>query len=551
MRVEVELKLLADDGFSSVALLEALCAGGATVSAPTTVRVHDVYLDTRSRSLARAGLSGRWRRKDGRGSLDVKPELLLPGLVLGRVEISTRLARGEDPGRALRALVERVLPLTLRGLPVPEVEVRSVREVYRVELPSGPAAAGSCEAELCIARAVASGPGVRTGVPFSEVELELLEGEVEPLLAVAERLATFPGLTPSKQSKHRRALELLDLPVFRPAPPSPTFGPLTPTDLAARHLCGTQLAAVRAFEQGSRAGLDPEYVHKMRVATRRLRAGLRVFAPCFDRRTLERLSGGLGWLADALGEVRDLDVQLLQLPERRRRLGPDPQGGWEELRAVLAARRDEARTRLLRVLGSRRYSGLLERSSTAFSLALPRRRSGHPGAARVVETAAAILERRVKQFVNAASDCRHSPTPGALHALRIRGKKLRYASEFFRPLFGDGFASGVARFADFQDTLGRFQDEVVLGELASTLRDAVLRGGGSSEYLYVLGQLAAASRLGSETGERELSQAFEGLGGAKAVRSLAKEARQRAAAVRSVVTAPGDASATHGSGREI
>ena len=76
----------------------------------------------------------------------------------------------------------------------------------------------------------------------------------------------------------------------------PSFGPLTSADEVARLIGAAQLAALRACEPGTRAGLEPEHLHKMRVATRRLRAALRAFAECFAPRPRQALRRELrGW----------------------------------------------------------------------------------------------------------------------------------------------------------------------------------------------------------------------------------------------------------------
>ncbi len=70
-----------------------------------------------------------------------------------------------------------------------------------------------------------------------------------------------------------------------------------------------QLAVLRDKEPGTRLGEDVEELHDMRVATRRLRAALALFAGVLPVRA-QTFRQELGWLAGVLGAVRDLDVQL-------------------------------------------------------------------------------------------------------------------------------------------------------------------------------------------------------------------------------------------------
>jgi len=237
--------------------------------------------------------------------------------------------------------------------------------------------------------------------------------------------------------------------------------------------------------------------------------------------------------------VRDLDVQLLELPARQRTLDPDAgaAAGWPELRAALERRRAPARERLRAALDSTRFRALLEGARRLFG-APPARRAGHPGARAVVELAAELLGRLARKFEAAVRECRAQPSPAVLHALRIRGQKLRYACEFFAPLYEERFAEGLARLAEFQDVLGRYQDSVVLGRLALELREEADDASGG--YLFVLGQLAAASRLRVEAKLPCLAEALERLGRPRTVRRLAREAKRRAAAVRRTLGPPSE-----------
>src|SRR5258705_11225974 len=80
--------------------------------------------------------------------------------------------------------------------------------------------------------------------------------------------------------------------------------------------------ALRAHEAGTRAGQDPEHVHEMRVAVRRLRAILRASRALFDDRGVEQLRSELDWLGAAPRLLRDRDVLHAYLqPRPARRAG--------------------------------------------------------------------------------------------------------------------------------------------------------------------------------------------------------------------------------------
>src|SRR5688572_5678392 len=112
------------------------------------------------------------------------------------------------------------------------------------------------------------------------------------------------------------------------AAPVPIHADMTFAEAARRTV------AVRAEELWSHAENvldtnDIERVHDMRVATRRLRAVLEIFAPCFPRDEHRTVLKEVKALADALGARRDPDVQLDALAKLAAAMGPEERPGLE------------------------------------------------------------------------------------------------------------------------------------------------------------------------------------------------------------------------------
>jgi CHAD domain-containing protein len=108
-----------------------------------------------------------------------------------------------------------------------------------------------------------------------------------------------------------------------------------------------RIVAVRAAElaEHSRGVLDTgdiERVHDMRVASRRLRAALEIFEPCFPKRLLASVLKDVKRLADALGERRDRDVAILALTEFGERMPAADRAGIASLVAELRQEQAEA-----------------------------------------------------------------------------------------------------------------------------------------------------------------------------------------------------------------
>jgi CHAD domain-containing protein len=180
----------------------------------------------------------------------------------------------------------------------------------------------------------------------------------------------------------------------------------------------------------------------------------------------------LKWLGAALGEVRDLDVQLEWLGDAR------DASGWEEGTALgplieeLSVRRDVAREKLLAVLQSERYRTLLSGLTGALRL------GPDPGApAEAIRAfAAAVLKKDYRKFRRQADGLQPDSEPELYHATRIRGKRLRYALEALQPVFERNDGDIVQTMRSIQDLLGDMQDCSVSIAL---LRDLVSSRGAS------------------------------------------------------------------------
>jgi CHAD domain-containing protein len=222
-----------------------------------------------------------------------------------------------------------------------------------------------------------------------------------------------------------------------------------------------------AHEAGTRDGGDPEDLHDMRVATRRMRAALRVFGPYLDARTMHPVNRGLRNTGRVLGAVRDLDVfhektlkYLETLPEQRR-------DELEPLLRVWRERRDEARADLLAYLDGARYPAFVESFGallddparaalpyvTADQEALPHR------VALVLPSTLYDRVAAVWAFDDVVGG-HDTPLP-RFHRLRIAGKAMRYTFEFFEEVLGPGAAPLIQTTKDMQDHLGDLQDAVV------------------------------------------------------------------------------------------
>ncbi|MFD2422037.1 CHAD domain-containing protein [Amycolatopsis pigmentata] len=232
-----------------------------------------------------------------------------------------------------------------------------------------------------------------------------------------------------------------------------------PQDTSQAHLrakLDAELRVLLATEAGTRSGRDPEDLHQMRVAVRRMRSVLRVA----EGRDAETVRAELKWLGTALGEVRDYDVLIAHLRDVVDRFDDQDREPAALLIALFDAERAEARRRMNQALGSSRYDSLL---IAIAELSRDAEVRSTPETSRL--DAAQALRKPYRKLTKAAKRLPEIPSDAELHALRIRGKRLRYAAEMATPAAGKKQAkrlgSLVKAAKKLQDVLGDHQDAVV------------------------------------------------------------------------------------------
>lgn len=238
--------------------------------------------------------------------------------------------------------------------------------------------------------------------------------------------------------------------------------PLVPLPaLTARQAAGKVFAAqVRLMahhEKGARKDGQPEDVHQMRVATRRLRAALRLFDDVLAPR--KRVRKDLPWIARRLGRVRDHDVVVALLEEgHRQALGGAEAKRLDELLAGLKERRYAAQERLEKSMKKARY----EKLRHALDEFARRPRFAGDEDAMAARTLAAAIERRGALIVKDEAMADAEPAPEELHRLRIEFKRLRYVLDFHADTCDMAFDVERKLAREMQECLGELHDHDLL-----------------------------------------------------------------------------------------
>ena len=237
---------------------------------------------------------------------------------------------------------------------------------------------------------------------------------------------------------------------------------------AGRKVLRFHLARMLEREAGTREGSDPEELHGMRVATRRMRAAWRVFGDAYRPARTRLYRRRLRELAGLLGAVRDLDVLIEATEAYGDAIGRDDRKSLEPLLATWRGQRETARERLLERLDSRGYARFIEDFvdfvSTPGRDTIPAEATAPH---RVRDTAASRIW-TAYEHVRAYEAVLRWADVATLHQLRIAAKRLRYTIEFVREPLGPDAAPLIARIVNLQDHLGFMNDAEVAATMART-----------------------------------------------------------------------------------
>ena len=255
--------------------------------------------------------------------------------------------------------------------------------------------------------------------------------------------------------------------------------------------------ALVKYDVGVRIASDPESLHQLRVASRRLRAFLSVARDLVDEEWARDIKGGMRELGRASTEARDVDILLEKVRDRIRSFDLGDRAGGESLVQTLEEDRRVLQHALVDVLNSGLHRRVLDR------LALPVVPAPVPPARKLDQLAARELRRLVGRVRSLGS----RPGDEELHDLRIRVKRVRYATELGGAPAGKRTRRVVKAATRLQDILGEHQDAAV-GE--ERLREVAQRYDASG-VAFAAGRIAERERLRRSEIQQRLPAAWRKL----------------------------------------
>jgi triphosphatase len=438
-------------------------------------------LDTDDWRIHRAGFALRIRSESGKSEATLKSLHSASAEVADRRELSEALenSQSESIRQSIGPVGTRVHAVSGAHALLPLFEVRTSRQRFAIRREDEVQQLG----EIALDETVISRPHGEPQTSLQRVEVEALTDAHEPLQSLVRTLRSDCALETASETKFAQGLKSVGL-----APGSaPAFAP-TAVD-ASMPMAEVALANLRRYlsawhlhEPGARLGDNPEELHDLRVAGRRLDAILRQFRSSLPASLLQ-IRPTFKKVLRALGDARDLDVAVSEVDAFAHELPAPDRDSIGPLQQYLLSERGRARARMLHVLDSAPVQKNFQKLTLL--LAAPAAASQQPSQDLALDAAPEMIRRRYRKVRKGADLLTPESSTEAYHAVRGQVKKLRYALEAVAVIYGKP-ADEMRR---WQEKLGVQQDAAVAGRRLKALAGAPPKGM-PPETLFLMGRLA-------------------------------------------------------------
>ena len=218
-----------------------------------------------------------------------------------------------------------------------------------------------------------------------------------------------------------------------------------------------QVSQLESEINGTLIGGDIEYVHRMRVASRRLRSALKLFNIYFPENCAEKWRKEMKGITRALGNARDLDIQIQLVREKRQNLIDEScRPGYERLLLRLSQQRTRAQQKIISAIHSLTQNQILDEIRNVLKRArIEDSYAFTPSLFRLGEKA---INDALMTFLSFQAAIQTPNNIEELHAMRIAGKHLRYTMEIFKPMYEDPIIPYIEIMKKIQDQLGEIHD---------------------------------------------------------------------------------------------
>jgi len=468
-RTEREAKLWPSPEFEISGLTDAV--EGTSLELLPHLELVATYYDTPDLTLARWGITVRYRTGESPDRWTVKLPAGSTDHALVRREIDL-----DGPGHIRPLEVDALLAAHLRGRTLSPVAVITTSRT-RVLL-NDEAGRALVEVAYDLVTVDGRGPGPTS---WEEIEVEA----VHPTLGAGALDRTVRAL------RDRGCRRTLPVPKLVRAlgeaasePPDvivPDLPPKPRAQDALTHALARSVHQILDHDPRVRLGGDPEDLHQLRVAVRRLRSDLRSLSGAVD--ASDRLADELRWVAGETSVARDLDVLLGWLQATGASLDDSDGPGVESLQRRCELQQAEQHAVVREALASTRYLDLLDDLVGLVTTPVRLTKADDAGLRRRLRRQ---CRRQWRKLGTRMAALGADPSNATVHRARIAAKRCRAAAEALAPLDRHAMNRFAHSLAELQDVLGAAHDAAVM--------ETWLREAARTTAAFEAGELAATAR---------------------------------------------------------
>ncbi len=456
--VETELKLVLPGNETAQAVIDFLRQNNYNIEAAEPEDNTDIYMDTLDWILLKNKLSLRYRLSNGKAKYTLKSVGTIKDGIAKRMENEIALeeaphAPTEIPVKTLRKQIKDIIfPRKL----MEQILIHTNRQRYIAMSPENAKLELDFDTSNFSANALFK---PRRAPKLYEFEAEIIEGRESSLPAMASLLSKNFNYTPSKTSKMESAMAHLKIKPLTKATPEKLKVKIDDSlEIALKKILTVELTWLKEQFPGVLSDRDPEFVHQARVATRRMRSALALFHDALPVKTVTYLESRLKWLGKLFGEVRNLDVFVINLSSYKDKIGKFPKAKRKALETLVIKQRRTPLRILNEAIKSRQFKTFQRRMNKL--LETPSREQASAEQKFISDVAPQIIIQKLENIIEQSRKTIANPDLKEYHSLRIQMKRLRYALEFLTAPYGDVFKGIIKQTVEIQDCLGELQDTV-------------------------------------------------------------------------------------------
>jgi CHAD domain-containing protein len=223
-----------------------------------------------------------------------------------------------------------------------------------------------------------------------------------------------------------------------------------------------QLNNLQNENDGALIGEDIEYIHRMRVASRRLRNAMTCFKDCLPAKKVKTWGDEIRRITHSLGAARDLDIQIACINHLYNdQLDAKIKPGYQRILLRLEQKRSLVQQKVTKSLTRLQKDQTLSKMQSYFIKLTTQTENAYLYTPSLYERAFKNIHTSLEDFLSYQEAVQIPENIKQLHAMRIAGKQLRYSLEIFSPIYDTALVPYITIMKDLQDLLGNIHDDDV------------------------------------------------------------------------------------------